>query len=77
MLIAVHLAEGNPYEALRQYRWYERILHEELRLAPSTQIMALVSDLLAARRVRKCVHAARRYSCRRPPSRSCRCTRAR
>jgi putative transposase len=30
-----------------------------------------------ARRVRKCVHAARRYSCRRPPSRSCRCTRAR
>ncbi len=29
----------------------------------------------AARRVRKCVHAARRYSCRRPPSRSRRWTR--
>jgi hypothetical protein len=26
--------------------------------------------------VRKCVHAAGRYSCRRPPSRSRRCTRA-
>ena len=29
-----------------------------------------------ARRVRKCVHAARRYSCTRPPSRSRRCTRS-
>jgi Transposase domain (DUF772) len=32
---------------------------------------------LRARRVRKCVHAARRYSWRRPPSRSRRCTRVR
>lgn len=48
MLIAVHLAEGNHCEALRQYRWYERILHDELSLAPSAQITALVSDLLAA-----------------------------
>jgi DNA-binding SARP family transcriptional activator len=48
ILIAVHLAEGNHNEALRQYRWYERILHDELSLVPSTQITALVSDLLAA-----------------------------
>ncbi len=48
MLIAVHLAEGNYNEALRQFRWYERILHDELSLAPSAQITALVGDLLAA-----------------------------
>ena len=30
MLITVHLAEGNPNEALRQYRWYERVLRDEL-----------------------------------------------
>jgi DNA-binding SARP family transcriptional activator len=48
ILITVHLAEGNYWEALRQYRWYERILHDELRLEPSTQITALVGDLLAA-----------------------------
>lgn len=45
VLISVHLAEGNHSEALRQYRWYERILHEELGLAPSPQIGQLVSDL--------------------------------
>jgi DNA-binding SARP family transcriptional activator len=44
-LISVHLAEGNNSEALRQYRWYERILHEELGLAPSSQIGRLVNDL--------------------------------
>lgn len=48
MLIAVHLAEGNHNEALRQFRWYERILRDELSLAPSAQITALVGDLLAA-----------------------------
>jgi DNA-binding SARP family transcriptional activator len=48
VLIAVHLAEGNYSEALRQFRWYERILHDELSLAPSAQITALVGDLLIA-----------------------------
>jgi DNA-binding SARP family transcriptional activator len=46
MLIAVHLAEGNLNEALRQYRWYERVLRDELGLEPSAQITALVGDLL-------------------------------
>jgi DNA-binding SARP family transcriptional activator len=45
VLISVHLAEGNHAEALRQYRWYERILNEELGLAPSPQIGRLVSEL--------------------------------
>jgi DNA-binding SARP family transcriptional activator len=45
VLISVHLAEGNHSEALRQYHWYERILREELGLAPSSQIGRLVSKL--------------------------------
>ena len=48
MLITAHLAEGNRNEALRQYRWYEQILREDLNLKPSAQITALVGDLLAA-----------------------------
>jgi DNA-binding SARP family transcriptional activator len=44
-LIRVHLAEDNHWEALRQYRWYERILGDELGIAPSSQITELVSGL--------------------------------
>jgi DNA-binding SARP family transcriptional activator len=44
VLISVHLAEGNSSEAFRQYRWYERILREELGLTPSSQITRLISE---------------------------------
>lgn len=44
-LIAAHLAEGNRAEALRQYRAYARSLREELDLAPSPQIEALMMQL--------------------------------
>ena len=44
-LIAVHLAEGNPGEALRQYRFFRRLLKEQLGLEPS-QLMADLMDAL-------------------------------
>ncbi len=40
-LIRAHFAEGNPGEALRQYRSFKRLLHEELGLAPSAAIRTL------------------------------------
>jgi DNA-binding SARP family transcriptional activator len=43
-LIAVHLAEGNPGEALRQYRFFRRLLKEQLGLEPSR----LMADLMQA-----------------------------
>ena len=43
-LIAVYLAEGNPGEALRQYRFFRKLLDEQLGLEPS-QLMA---DLIQA-----------------------------
>jgi DNA-binding SARP family transcriptional activator len=45
-LIEVHLAEGNHAEALRQYQGYRHRLREELGLAPSPVIRALVAPLL-------------------------------
>jgi len=42
-LIRSYLAEGNPAEAIRQYRLYERLLNEELGAQPSAQIRELVA----------------------------------
>jgi DNA-binding SARP family transcriptional activator len=44
-LIAVHLAEGNPGEALRQYRFFQRLLKEELGLEPSRLMVELMDAL--------------------------------
>jgi DNA-binding SARP family transcriptional activator len=41
-LIRVHLAEGNPNEALRHYRMYRTRLGEQLGLAPSSTMNELV-----------------------------------
>jgi DNA-binding SARP family transcriptional activator len=46
LLISVHLAEGNRVEAIRQYRMYQRLLHEELALEPSPQVQAVLGELL-------------------------------
>jgi hypothetical protein len=48
-----------------------------LPAVPSHQLVHRGPQLRQARRVRKCVQAARRYSWRRPPRRSRRCTRVR
>jgi DNA-binding SARP family transcriptional activator len=44
-LIRAHLAEGNPGEAVRQYRLCRRLLHDELGLPPSAQLEELVAAL--------------------------------
>jgi DNA-binding SARP family transcriptional activator len=44
-LIRVHLAERNSSEALRQYRLYRAMLREQLGLAPSDRMEALVRGL--------------------------------
>lgn len=46
LVIAVHLAEGNFAEALRQYDGYRRLLAHELGLPPSPAIRRLVAPLL-------------------------------
>lgn len=45
-VIAVHLEEDNPVEALRQYRSYERMLREELSLQPSAALRAMMNARL-------------------------------
>ena len=47
-LIRVHLAEGNPVEALRAYELFRRDLLAELSLEPSPQIQELVANLIRA-----------------------------
>ena len=42
-LIRSYVAEGNPAEAIRQYRLYERLLLKELGAQPSAQIRELVA----------------------------------
>ena len=48
VLIRAYLAEGNPTEAVRQYRFYVGLLRTELGLAPSGAIHALVDCLINA-----------------------------
>lgn len=45
VLIRAHLAEGNLGEAMRQYRLYCRLLHDQLGLEPSPQMRTLVGAL--------------------------------
>lgn len=45
-VIAVHLAEGNQAEALRQYHRYRRLIGAELGLPPSPEIRRMVAPLL-------------------------------
>lgn len=42
-LIRAHLAEGNVSEALRQYRFYRRLLRDELGVRPSPELESLVA----------------------------------
>jgi DNA-binding SARP family transcriptional activator len=45
-VVATHLAEGNPAEALRQYETFRRLLRSELGLPPSPAIRELLAGLL-------------------------------
>jgi len=44
-LIRVHLAEGNAVEAVRQYRLCRRLLHDQLGVAPTQQLLDLIGHL--------------------------------
>ena len=46
LMIRAHLAEGNSFEAIRQYRLYERLTLERIGIPPSAKMCALVRDLL-------------------------------
>lgn len=46
-LIKAYIAEGNPGEAIRQYRHYRDILRRELQLDPSQHVTALLIGLSA------------------------------
>jgi DNA-binding SARP family transcriptional activator len=43
LLITAHLAEGNVYEARRQYEIYRRLLWDNLQLQPSPRLSELVA----------------------------------
>jgi DNA-binding SARP family transcriptional activator len=45
VLIRVHIAEGNPSEALRHYKFFQELLLAELGLSPSEQLDALIDGL--------------------------------
>jgi DNA-binding SARP family transcriptional activator len=45
VLIKAHIAEGNAWEAIRQYRFYRRLLRDQLGLDPSPAMEALVEGL--------------------------------
>jgi SARP family transcriptional regulator, regulator of embCAB operon len=46
-LIRVHIAEGNPTEALREYARYGELLMLELGVEPTERLRALVADMWA------------------------------
>ncbi|GAA3438852.1 AfsR/SARP family transcriptional regulator [Kutzneria kofuensis] len=48
-LVAVHLADGNVAEALRQYHFYRQLLGSQLGLVPSRVMCDLVAPLLGPR----------------------------
>ncbi|WP_367128426.1 BTAD domain-containing putative transcriptional regulator [Saccharothrix sp. HUAS TT1] len=49
-LVELHLADGNPAQAVRQYTSYRVRLRTELGLEPSPEIRRLVGPLMGARR---------------------------
>jgi DNA-binding SARP family transcriptional activator len=47
-LVRVHLAEGNAAEAIRQYRVFRQLLSEQLGIAPSARMEALIRGIDAS-----------------------------
>jgi DNA-binding SARP family transcriptional activator len=47
-VISVHIAEGNPCEALRHYRGYRDLLRSQLGLEPSDLIKRMVNAIDSA-----------------------------
>lgn len=47
-VVGIHLEEGNVAEALRQFHRYERLLADELHIAPTEQMHGLVAPFVGA-----------------------------
>ena len=45
LLIRIHLAEGNQFEAVTHYRLYRRLLQDKLGLRPSPQMQQLMTPM--------------------------------
>jgi DNA-binding SARP family transcriptional activator len=45
MIIAIHLAEGNAVEAVRQYRFFGDLLRAELGIEPSPKMADMISNV--------------------------------
>jgi DNA-binding SARP family transcriptional activator len=50
-VVKVHVAEGNHAEAIRQYRLYRELLHDQLGLTPSLQMLELLHSCDSATRL--------------------------
>jgi DNA-binding SARP family transcriptional activator len=61
-LVRIHLAEGNAAEALRAYESFRTLLREEMGLAPSRLMEALVSGLRHSEPVRALVRVDRGWA---------------
>ena len=44
-LLRAHIAEGNMWEAIQRYRYYERIAARELGVEPSPLMRSLIAEL--------------------------------
>jgi DNA-binding SARP family transcriptional activator len=47
-LVRAHLAEGNVWEAIRRYRWYEELAARDLGVEPSPMMRSLLSGIATA-----------------------------
>ncbi len=45
LMIRIHISEGNTCEAIRHYKWYRRILRDELGVPPTEQLQQLIAEL--------------------------------
>jgi DNA-binding SARP family transcriptional activator len=45
LVIRIHIAEGNASEAIRHYRQYSSLLHDELGVRPTKQLQELVGGI--------------------------------
>jgi DNA-binding SARP family transcriptional activator len=54
-LIELHLADGNPAAALRQYTTYQTLVRSELGVSPSPEIRNLVAPVFAGRQARQTI----------------------
>ncbi|WFE30410.1 bacterial transcriptional activator domain-containing protein [Solwaraspora sp. WMMD791] len=60
LIVQIHLAEGNVYEALHAFYAYRDLVLRELQLEPSAAMSALLADILTPMRATRAPGPARR-----------------